>query len=338
MLLLACHLQDNSSCRLSARLAHRICEQSKIKSRKNFAMLKDKIALVAGATRGAGRGIAVELGAAGATVYVTGRTTKTQLSEYNRPETIEETAELVNQAGGQGIAVQVDHLESTQVKYLVERIDSESGRLDLLVNDIWGAENLTEFDVPVWEHSLEDGLRTLRLAIDTHIITNRYALPLLIRNRGGLLIEITDGTMEYNREHYRCSLYYDLAKTSVNRLGWILSKELEPHGCTALSLTPGWLRSELMLEGYGVTEENWRDALVGSPAFGISESPRYVGRAVAHLAADENVSRFNGSSLSSGELAKVYGFTDVDGSQPDCWRYNIEVQEGGKQANMDDYR
>jgi len=305
---------------------------------KMMQLLRNKIALVAGATRGAGRGIAVELGAAGATVYVTGRTTKAQRSEYNRPETIEETAELVTQAGGQGIAVQIDHLEPIQVKELVSRIDKESGRLDLLVNDIWGGEKLAKFDVPVWEHSLEDGLRVLRLAIDTHIITNRYALPLLIKNSGGLLVEVTDGTAAYNYDHYRCSLYYDLAKTSVNRMGWLLSKEVEPYGCTALSLTPGWLRSEMMLDGYHVSEENWREALTTAPEFGISESPRYVGRAVVHLAADEKVSRFNGHSLSSGELAKTYKFTDLDGSQPDCWRYIVEVQEGGKQASIDDYR
>jgi NAD(P)-dependent dehydrogenase (short-subunit alcohol dehydrogenase family) len=271
-------------------------------------------------------------------VYVTGRTTKSQRSEYNRPETIEETAELVTQAGGQGIAVQVDHFEANQVKELVNRIENEVGRLDLLVNDIWGGEQLAKFDVPIWAHSLEDGLRVLKLAIDTHIITSRYALPLLIRNRGGLLIEVTDGTTDYNKDHYRCSLYYDLAKISVNRMGWSLAKELEPYGCTSLSLTPGWLRSEMMLDGYGVTEENWRDALKRAPEFGISESPHYVGRAVAHLAADDQVSRFNGHSLSSEELAKIYNFTDLDGSQPECWRYNVEVKEGGKKDSIDNYR
>ena len=152
------------------------------------------------------------------------------------------------------------------------------------------------------------------------------------------MIEVTDGTEAYNRDHYRCSLYYDLAKISVNRMGWLLSKELEPYSCTALSLTPGWLRSEMMLDGYDVTEENWRDALAKTPEFGISESPRYVGRAVAYLAADDDVSRFNGHSLSSGELAKIYNFTDLDGTQPDCWRYNIEVQDGGKTASIADYR
>ena len=210
--------------------------------------LKGKVALVAGATRGAGRGIAVELGAAGATVYVTGRTTRTQRSEFNRPETIEETAELVQQAGGQGIAVQVDHLEPAQVQALVARIEREQGRLDVLVNDVWGADFLIEWNVPVWEHSLEEGLRMLRLAIDTHIITSHFALPLLIKNPGGLVVEMTDGTAEYNRRNYRLSLFYDLAKTSVIRMAWAQAQELRPHQCTAVALTPGWLRSEQMLD------------------------------------------------------------------------------------------
>ena len=297
-----------------------------------------KVALVAGATRGAGRGIAVELGAAGFTVYVTGRTTRTQRSEYNRSETIEETAELVDAAGGHGIAVQVDHLDPEQVKSLIERIEHEQGRLDVLVNDIWGGENLTEWDVPLWKHSLEDGLRILRLAIDTHIITSHYALPLLIKNRGGLVVEMTDGTKEYNAENYRLSLFYDLAKTSVNRIGWAQAKELEAYGCTAVVLTPGWLRSEMMLDNFGVKEENWRDATEQEPHFIISETPHYVGRAVVSLALDPDLKRWNGQSLSSGQLAKVYNFYDLDGSQPDCWRYLTEVQEAGKPANAIGYR
>src|SRR5262245_35114174 len=207
--------------------------------------LKGKVALVAGATRGAGRGIAVELGAAGATVYLTGRTTRTQRSEVDRPETIEETAELVRQVGGQGIAAQVDHLDPAQVQALVARIEREQGRLDALVNDVWGAEFLMEWNVPVWEHSLEGGLRMLRLAIDTHIITSHFALPLLIKNPGGLVVEMTDGTAEYNNANYRLSLFYDLAKTSVVRMAWAQAQELRSHQCTAVALTPGWLRSEM---------------------------------------------------------------------------------------------
>jgi NAD(P)-dependent dehydrogenase (short-subunit alcohol dehydrogenase family) len=214
--------------------------------------LNGKVALVAGATRGAGRGIAIQLGAAGATVYATGRTTRAQRSEMNRPETIEETAELVTQAGGEGIAVQVDHLEPDQVRALVEHIDGDHGRLDVLVNDVWGGDPLAEWNKPVWEHSLDKGLRLLRLAVDTHIISSHFALPLLIRKPGGLVVEITDGTAEYNAT-YRgtVGLYYDLAKISAIRLALVQADELAPHGATAVSLTPGWLRSEMMLEGFG---------------------------------------------------------------------------------------
>ncbi|WP_438030776.1 SDR family oxidoreductase [Sorangium sp. So ce233] len=300
--------------------------------------LQGKVALVAGATRGAGRGIAVELGAAGATVYVTGRTTRAQRSEMDRPETIEETAELVTRAGGRGIAVQVDHLEREQVQALVARIAREQGRLDVLVNDIWGGELLFAWDKPLWEHSLDSGMRLLRLAIDTHIITSHYALPLLIKRPGGLVVEVTDGTAEYNAGHYRVSFFYDLAKTAVLRMAFAQAEELRAHGGTAVALTPGWLRSEIMLGHYGVTEERWRDALAKEPHFAISETPAYVGRAVAALAADPEVARWSGKSLSSGQLAKVYGFTDVDGSQPDAWRYVVEVQDAGKPADVTGYR
>lgn len=300
--------------------------------------LKGKVALVAGATRGAGRGVATELGAAGATVYCTGRTTRTQRSEYNRSETIEETAELVQQAGGQGIALQVDHLDAAQVEALVARIEREQSRLDILVNDVWGADFLIEWNVPVWKHSLENGQRMLRLAIDTHIITSHFALPLLIQNPGGLVVEMTDGTAEYNNANYRLSLFYDLAKTSVIRMAWAQAKELRPHRCTAVALTPGWLRSEMMLDAYGVSEANWREAIAKQPHFVITETPRYVGRAVAHLAGDPEVERWSGQSLSSGQLAKVYGFTDLDGSQPDAWRYVVEVQDAGKPADATGYR
>jgi NAD(P)-dependent dehydrogenase (short-subunit alcohol dehydrogenase family) len=289
--------------------------------------LKGKVALVSGATRGGGRGIAVALGEAGATVYATGRTTRERRSEVDRPETIEETAELVSAAGGEGIAVAVDHLDPAQVARLMERIESERGRLDLLVNDIWGAEHLFDWDKPVWEHHLDNGLRLLRLAIDTHLITSHHALPLLVRNPGGLVVEVTDGTAVYNADHYRVSMFYDLAKTSVIRMAWGLAQELGPRGATAVALTPGWMRSELMLEHHGVTEENWREATERTPHFCISESPRYVGRAVAALAGDPDATRWNGRSLSSGELAREYGFTDVDGTRPDCWRYMVEVVE-----------
>ncbi|WP_439679866.1 SDR family oxidoreductase [Embleya sp. MST-111070] len=300
--------------------------------------LRDRVALVAGATRGAGRGVAVELGAAGATVYVTGRSTRGQRSEYDRPETIEDTADLVTAAGGHGIAVPTDHLEPARVRALIERIDAEQGRLDVLVNDIWGGEKLFAWDTPMWEHDLDDGLRILRLAVDTHAITSHYALPLLLRDPGGLVVEMTDGTNEYNRDNYRVSFFYDLAKSAVLRMAFALGHELGPRGATAVALTPGWLRSEMMLDAYKVTEANWRDALKVQPHFGISESPAYVGRAVAALAADPDVARWNGQSLSSGQLAGVYGFTDTDGSRPDAWRYLVEVQDRDLPADQTGYR
>jgi NAD(P)-dependent dehydrogenase (short-subunit alcohol dehydrogenase family) len=299
--------------------------------------LAGKVALVAGATRGAGRGIAAQLGAAGATVYATGRTTRSKRSEMNRPETIEETAALVDAAGGRGIAVQVDHLVPDEVRALVTRIKDEQGYLHVLVNNIWGATKM-EWNKSVWESSLDYGLRTMRLAVDTHAITSHFAIPLLIETPGGLVVEVTDGTDEYNAANYRVSFFYDLAKASVNRMAFALAHELRPYHATAVSLTPGWLRSEAMLEAYGVTESNWRDAIKKMPHFAISESPAFVGRAVVALAQDPHVSRWNGKSLSSGQLAKVYGFTDLDGSQPDAWRYVVEIQDAGKPADTTGYR
>ncbi|MFZ3474084.1 SDR family oxidoreductase [Streptomyces sp. 4.24] len=300
--------------------------------------LEGRVALVAGATRGAGRGIAVELGARGATVYVSGRSTRGRRSEYDRPETIEETAELVSAAGGRGIPVVADHLVPEQVRALVERIDTEQGRLDVLVNDIWGGELLFEWESTVWEHDLDKGLRLLRLAVETHAVTSHYALPLLLREPGGLVVEMTDGTAEYNATRYRVSFFYDIAKSAVLRMAFALGHEVGPRGATAVALTPGWLRSEMMLDTFGVTEANWRDALEKVPHFGISETPSYVGRAVAALAADPQVSRWNGQSLSSGQLAGVYGFTDLDGSRPDAWRYMVEVQDPDRPADATGYR
>jgi NAD(P)-dependent dehydrogenase (short-subunit alcohol dehydrogenase family) len=301
------------------------------------AKLAGRIALVAGATRGAGRGIAVQLGAAGATVYVTGRSTRKQKSEMDRPETIEETAELVNQAGGRGIAVQVDHLVPEQVRALIARIEAEQGELHILVNDIFGITKM-EWKKTVWESTLEDGLHLLHLGIDSHAITSHFALPVLIKKPGGLVIEINDGTHAYNEKNYRVSFFYDLVKTAVNRMAWSLAHELKDHHATALSLTPGWLRSEVMLDAYKVSEANWRDATKVEPHFAISETPAFVGRAVAALASDPDVARWNGKSVSSGELAKIYGFTDIDGSQPDAWRYVVEVQDAGKPADVTGYR
>jgi NAD(P)-dependent dehydrogenase (short-subunit alcohol dehydrogenase family) len=300
--------------------------------------LAGKVSLVAGATRGAGRGTAVALGEAGATVYCTGRSTRAQRSEYDRPETIEETAEQVTAAGGVGIFAQVDHLERAQVAALIARIDDEHGRLDVLVNDIWGGEKLFEWNTALWEHDLDSGLRLLRLAVETHLITSHCALPLLARERGGLVVEMTDGTRAYNDANFRVNAFYDLAKASVMRLAFSQAHDLEPFGGTAVALTPGWLRSEMMLEAYGVTEETWREATDIQPHFAISETPLFTGRAVAALAADPLRHLYNGASVSSGELAQKYGFTDVDGSRPDCWRYLVEVTDAGKPADTTGYR
>jgi NAD(P)-dependent dehydrogenase (short-subunit alcohol dehydrogenase family) len=299
--------------------------------------LVGKVALVAGATRGAGRGIAVELGAAGATVYVTGRSTREHRSEMDRPETIDETAELVNNAGGRGIAVRVDHLVPAEVQALVQRIESESGGLHILVNDIFGATHI-EWNKTAWQSDLEYGLRMLRLGIDTHAITSHFAIPLLLDQPGSLLVEINDGTAEYNSTRYRNSFFYDLVKGGVQRMAFALAHELRDSGTTVVELTPGWLRSEVMLEAFKVSESNWRDATAYEPHFAISETPAFVGRAIVALASDTNVSRWHGQSLSSGALAREYGFTDVDGSQPDAWRYLVEVQEAGKPADVTGYR
>src|SRR5512139_530068 len=293
--------------------------------------LTGTIALVAGGTRGAGRGIATELGTAGATVYVTGRSTraggKAGRSDLDRPETIEETAELVTArgaaagTGGQGIAVRVDHSDPAQVDALVERIRTEQdGRLDLLVNDIWGGDDLMSFGTPFWEQDLDRGFRLLRRAIDTHIITSHRAVPLMIARRRGLVIEITDGDDETVRllpDGYRGSFFYDLAKNSVNRLALAQSSELRPYGIAALALTPGFLRSEAMLDGFGVTEDDWRDAVAEDPHFIASETPAFVGRAVVALAADPHVMRKSGGSYNTWDLAKEYGFTDADGGRAD---------------------
>jgi NAD(P)-dependent dehydrogenase (short-subunit alcohol dehydrogenase family) len=283
------------------------------------------VAVVAGATRGAGRGIAAALGEAGATVVCTGRTTGTVRSEYNRPETIEETAELVTRLGGLGLAIAADHLEPDQVQALAARIRAEHGHIDVLVNDIWGGELLkgppAQWNTPIWEHDLAGGLRILRLAIETHLVTSHHLLPLLIDRPGGLLVEVTDGTTDYNASRYRISVFYDLAKVAVNRLAFSQGHELARHGATAVAITPGWLRSEMMLDAFGVSEEHWRDAIGRSaPAdFAHSESPRYVGRAVAALAADPERARWNQRSVTSAQLAREYGFTDLDGSRPDAW-------------------
>jgi NAD(P)-dependent dehydrogenase (short-subunit alcohol dehydrogenase family) len=287
--------------------------------------LRGKVAVVAGATRGAGRGIAAALGECGATVVCTGRTTRaagSSRSDYDRPETIEETAELVTSLGGSGVALAVDHLVADEVAALAERLRRDHGHVDVLVNDIWGGEMLhggpPNWNRPIWEVDLDDGLRMLRLGVETHLITSHHLLPLLVDRPGGLVVEITDGTAAYNAETYRISVFYDLAKASVNRLAWSQGHELAPFGATAVAVTPGWMRSELMLEHYGVTEANWREA-DAPPGFAQSETPRFVGRGIAALAADPGRARWNQASVTAADLARAYGVTDLDGTRPDAW-------------------
>jgi NAD(P)-dependent dehydrogenase (short-subunit alcohol dehydrogenase family) len=312
----------------------------------NRDALRGRVAVVAGATRGAGRGIAAALGEAGATVVCTGRSSRTRSlrSDYDRAETIEETAELVTHLGGIGIPAVVDHLDPDRVKALAEQIRMNHGHIDVLVNDIWGGELLkggpAQWNTPIWNLDLAKGLRILRLAIETHLVTSHHLLPLLIDRPGGLLVEVTDGTADYNASRYRLSVFYDLAKVAVNRLAFSQGHELASHGGTAVAITPGWLRSEMMLENFDVSEANWRDA-IDHPApadFALSESPRYVGRAIVALAADPDRSRWNQKSVGSGQLAREYRFTDLDGSRPDIWRYIEEIREPGLQADPNDYR
>jgi len=305
--------------------------------------LRDRIAVVAGATRGAGRGIAAALGEAGATVICTGRSSRSRSlrSDYDRPETIEETAELVTSLGGRGVPFVVDHLEADHVKRLADEIRNTYGHVDILVNDIWGAEILkggpADWNTPIWKHDLQKGLRILRLAIDTHLITSHYLLPLMVDRAGGLVVEVTDGTQDYNASNYRISVYYDLAKVAVNRLAFSQGHELAPHHATAVAITPGWLRSEIMLEHFNATEDNWR-AAAAPPGFATSESPRYVGRAVAALAGDPGRARWNQQSVTSAQLAAEYGFTDIDGSRPDVWGYMDAVEAGDQNVDPNDYR
>jgi NAD(P)-dependent dehydrogenase (short-subunit alcohol dehydrogenase family) len=302
--------------------------------------LSGEVALVAGATRGAGRAIAVELARAGAYVYATGRSSRVAgRSELDRPETIEETADLMRSAGGDGEALRVDHLEPEEVADLVARIERDRGRLDILVNDIFGGDRYMQWDKKLWEHDLDGGLRMLRMGIDTHLITSAKALPLMLRGDAGLVVEVTDGTSEYNRSFREgVGFYYDLVKAAVERITIGLTAELTETGCTAVAVTPGWLRSERMLENFGVTEESWRDALAKRPHFCISESPTYVGRTIVALAADPQRARYAGRVLSSAELARTYGVTDTDGTQPDCWRYVVEIQDPGRPATERGYR
>jgi NAD(P)-dependent dehydrogenase (short-subunit alcohol dehydrogenase family) len=279
--------------------------------------LEGKIAVVAGATRGAGRGIACMLGEAGATVYCTGRSVRGRPATANRPETIEETAEMVTAYGGQGLAVQVDHTVEEQVRAFFSRVRSEQGRLDLLVNDVWGGDELSEWGKPFWELDMEKGLLMQQRAVYSHILTSQYGVPLMIERRQGLIVEITDG----DTLAYRGNLFYDLAKVSAIRLAYAMAEELKPYNITALAVTPGFLRSEAMLDHFGVTEANWQEGARQDPHFIASETPFYVGRAVAALASDPQVSVKSGKAFGSWTLAQEYGFADVDGRQPNWGEY-----------------
>jgi NAD(P)-dependent dehydrogenase (short-subunit alcohol dehydrogenase family) len=305
-----------------------------------------RVALVAGATRGAGRAIAVELARAGFLVYATGRSSREAgPSEIGRPETIEETGELMEAAGGAGVALVVDHEDPTAVAELVARVDREHGRLDVLVNDIFGGDRYMEWDKPLWEHGWEGGLRMLQMGVHTHLITSRAGIPLMLRTAGehgteGLVVEMTDGTSEANAEFRRnVGFYYDLVKANVERIVIGLGAELEDLPVTVVGVTPGWLRSENMLENFGVTEENWRDAVDQRPGFGISESPTYVARGVVALAQAADADRWAGTIASVRQLADAYGFTDTDGSKPDCWGHLAKYGWGHEDGvGIDDFR
>ncbi len=279
--------------------------------------LAGRVAVVAGATRGAGRGIARALGEQGATVYCTGRSVRGSPSDMGRPETIEETAERVDAAGGHGIPVRVDHTVDDQVQGLFDRVRSEQGRLDVLVNDVWGGDPVTQWGTPFWELDVDQGFRMMETAVHSHIRTARHGVPLLLDGDRGLLVEVTDGDGYW----YRGTLFYDLVKTSVIRLAFDFAEELRPHGVTSVAVTPGFLRSEAMLDHFGVTKETWRDAVKKDPHFAESETPLFVGRAVAALAADPDVLERTGRVFASWTLAREFGFDDEDGRRPDWGAY-----------------
>ena len=305
-----------------------------------------RVALVAGATRSVGRAIAVELGRAGFFVYATGRSSRASgPSELDRPETIEETGELIHAAGGSGVARVVDHEDPDAVADLVAAVERDHGRLDVLVNDIFGGDRYAQWEQPLWEHDWHGRLRMLQMGVHTHLITCHAAIPLMLRTATahgthGMVVEITDGTSQANAEFRRnVGFYYDLVKANVERIVIGLAAELKNLPVTAVGVTPGWLRSERMLEHFGVTEANWREACAKTPGFAISESPTYVARGVAALAGDGGADRWAGTIISARELAEAYGLTDTDGSRPDCWGYLATYgwdREDG--AGIDDFR
>lgn len=278
-----------------------------------MSALSGRVAVVAGATRGAGRGIARGLGEAGATVYCTGRSVRGEPSAYGRPETIEETAELVRRAGGRGIAVRVDHTVEGEVHALFDRVRSEDKRLDILVNSVGGEDPLLGGWDAFWKTDVSRGTEVLRNAVFSHVLTARHAAPLMVAETRGLIVEVTEGDFLGGSGN----ILHDLVKSSGKMLAVRMAEELRPQNVCAVAVTPGFLRSEAMLEFFGVTEAGWRDGAKKDKHFLFSETPLFIGRAIAALAADPDVMRHSGDLTSSWELAREYGVTDEDGSRPD---------------------
>jgi NAD(P)-dependent dehydrogenase (short-subunit alcohol dehydrogenase family) len=300
--------------------------------------LSGRVALVAGASRGAGKAIAIELAAHGASVYLSGRTTDTEESDEHRPESLDAAVATIRGAGDRAFAIRTDHSGEDDVRALIDHIRSNEGRLDILVDALWGGERFIDWDTPIWKIPPARGLQLLGAALTTHLITAHFALGLMIEHPGSLLVEITDGTADYNGANYRSNAYYDVSKTALSRLAFGLAEELAPLGGTAVALTPGWMRTEAMLDLFGVTEATWQDATAKDPHFAITESPVFVARAVAAIAGDPRRDRWAGRSISSIDAARDYGFTDVDGSMPDSWQYNIDIKDRGLPPNVRGYR
>jgi NAD(P)-dependent dehydrogenase (short-subunit alcohol dehydrogenase family) len=297
--------------------------------------LAGHVALVAGGSRGATRAIAVELGRAGVVVHVTGRSARGRPSPMQRPESIEDAVEQIRSAGGQAYAHHVDHSDERAVAALLDRITAaHHGRLDIVVNGIWGGDPMTDWEHPFWEQSVSIGLAMLRQAVETHIVTSAAAAPRLVARRSGLIIELTDGK---RGDPYRGSLYYDLAKEQVARLALGMAEDLRTHQVAAVALAPGYLRSEAVLDRFGVSEVNWRDAITADPHFAVSESPVLVARCAVALAADPEILDRSGQSLASWDLAAEYELNDFDGSRPNWGAYYRQLA-AGENPNPDNYR
>jgi NAD(P)-dependent dehydrogenase (short-subunit alcohol dehydrogenase family) len=306
--------------RLKKRPDSRLPTRPVTRSRKSARPLEGHVTVVAGATRGAGRGIARALGEAGAIVYCTGRSVRGNPSPYGRPETIDETADLIKAEGGTAIAVRVDHCVESEVESFFARIDREHGRLDVLVNSIAGEEPMMAEWNAFWKTNLTDGEAVFRQALLSHIITAKHAAPLMIRRRRGLIVEVTENDILLAGGNPLSQT----VKLALKGLAFNMASELKPHGVAAIAITPGFLRSEAMLERFGVSEANWRDGGTKDKNFLESESPVFVGRAVAALAQDGRVLERSGQLYGSWELGREYGFTDADGRRPDWGSIEID--------------